>query len=93
MVAAWKTQFDYGAIAEDLGNLLQLLKEAFPEATVVAFDLVTSHDATLSVLLNLQRAQKSSESAQFSERDLLERQKIHGLAVEAVRAFVLRKTH
>lgn len=79
MISAWKTRDVYDVVSEEFVSLAQLQKARFPEAAVV--------------MLDLHRSRSVRAPSRFSDEVMQARQATHGLAVDALRSYVLKKTH
>jgi len=93
VVSAWKARDIYEVVNEEFTALLQLQQAAFPEAAMVMIDLVIAHNDIAVVLLDFHKAHVEKTTPRFTEQEMSRRLAAHALAVDALRDFVLRKTH
>jgi len=93
VVSAWKARDVYEVVNEEFTALMQLQQLAFPEAAMVVVDLVVAHNDIAVVLLDFHKARVEKTTPRFTEQDMSARLAVHALAVDALRDFVLRKTH
>lgn len=93
VVSAWKARDVYEVVDEEFNALMQLQHSAFPEAAMVMIDLVIAHNDIAVVLLDFHKVRIEKTTPRFAEQDMAARLAAHALAVDALRDFVLRKTH